>query len=236
MKAVCPHCGSLQDVDEAELGLDTLCAHCGKTYRPVLIPVGDDLPSGDFENHIELEAPRYPVPAETVFLDVETTGLMAGRSRIIEITLQGEEGVFSTLVNPGARIPWTISSITGLTNEMVADAPSFAQIAGQVAGMMRDHVIVGHNVTFDLRMIFSELARAGIPPWPVRYRCTLATERKLRGRGGNSLCQCLERRDIHSDVYHRSRADVESTIRLYDSQLREGAEVAERSFSYDLPV
>lgn len=230
MKAICPHCGSWQDVDEAEIGLESMCTRCGASYRPLPVPVGDDLPPGDFTIPIGLDRPRDPVPPGTVFLDVETTGLVTDVSRIIEITLQGEEGVLSTLVNPGARIPRGISALTGITGAMVAGAPSFAQIAGQVAGMMRDRVIVGHNVTFDLRMIFSEMKRAGIAPWRVCYRCTLATERKLRGRGGNSLSQCLERRGIRSDVYHRSRADVESTIRLYDSQLREGAEITSRFF------
>lgn len=233
MKALCPHCGSLEEIDEAEIGLEARCARCGRPYSPVPVPVGEDLAQGEVDRPVELGPSRYPVPPGTVFLDVETTGISPRYARIIEITVQGEEGVFSTLVNPGRRIPREISALTGITAEMVVDAPSFLRIAGQVAAMMRGRVVVGHNVTFDLRMIFSEFRRAGIPPWPVRYRCTLEAERKLRGRGGNSLCQCLERRRIVSGACHRSRADVESTIRLYDSQVGEGAEVAEKSFLYD---
>lgn len=233
MKALCPHCRSLQEIDEAEIGLESVCSRCGARYVPVPVPVGDDFPPGEVDRPVELDAGRYPVPPGTVFLDVETTGLMAARSRIIEITIQGEEGVFSTLVNPGTRIPYEIAALTGISTEMVLAAPFFPQIADQVAEMIRERVVVGHNVTFDLRMIFAELRRAGIAPWPVRYRCTLATERKMRGRGGNSLALCLDRRGIRSDLFHRSRADVESTIRLYDSQVDEGAEIAEKSFLYD---
>lgn len=101
-----------------------------------------------------------------VALDVETTGLQAQRQRVIDIALIRYTGGqvserFSSLVNPERRIPAFISKLTGISNEDVASAPRFAEIAQQVEEFLDGALLVGHNVGFDIGFVSAELARTG---------------------------------------------------------------------------
>lgn len=94
-------------------------------------------------------------------LDLETTGLDPRTSSIIEIgilLLQDGEVVeeYSTFVRPHTPIPPEITDITGITDAMVADAPSLFKLRAQVRRLLADHVIVGHNVSFDVGFLQQE--------------------------------------------------------------------------------
>ena len=70
-------------------------------------------------------------------IDVETTGTGASYGKITEIAIIQHNGVavtetFTTLINPECNIPWNITRLTGITNEMVADAPKFYQVAKKI--------------------------------------------------------------------------------------------------------
>ncbi len=98
-----------------------------------------------------------------VALDLETTGLDAERDAITEIgavKFRGETilETFQTLVNPRRPIPFNIQQLTGITTEMVADAPSLSDVLPRLHRMVGDHPIIGHNVGFDL----SFLGRQGL--------------------------------------------------------------------------
>ncbi|MEV7779805.1 DEDDh family exonuclease [Kitasatospora sp. NPDC088351] len=137
-------------------------------------------------------APRtVPVPAQRsaaptegfAVVDVETTGL--GRSdRVIsagvyQLDPDGEvTDHWYTLVNP-ERDPGPVW-IHGLTDELLADAPTFPQIAGALAERLRGRVLVAHNALFDWNMISREFSRAGLHA-PVDQRlCTMVLSRDLR--------------------------------------------------------
>ena len=166
-----------------------------------------------------------------VFFDTETTGLGVETNRIIEITMYNEDGWFSTLVNPGEPISRKITDITGITTEMVKDAPTFGEIAPEVFRRLSGRTAVAHNAQFDMRFTLAELARAGISVTnEFGAICTLKTERALRQarkedspRKGNSLTECLARRGIVPENAHRAEDDVRSLIELYKCQKREGA-------------
>ena len=84
-------------------------------------------------------------------LDIETTGGSPKTERITEIAIyfhDGEKVVdeWSTLVNPEKSIPYFITGLTGITNEMVANAPRFYEIAKELVERTENHTIVGHNV------------------------------------------------------------------------------------------
>ncbi|MBI2093136.1 MAG: DNA polymerase III subunit epsilon, partial [Candidatus Omnitrophica bacterium] len=86
-------------------------------------------------------------------IDVETTGPSATGDRIIEIAIQRiEEGkivrTFSSLVDPQQRIPSYIESLTGITNEDVAGAPTFRSIHEQMDSLLNGCIFVAHNVRF----------------------------------------------------------------------------------------
>ena len=90
-----------------------------------------------------------------VVIDVETTGFNEKKDRIIEIGLikvvEGEEKeTFDTFVNPGTAIPTHITQLTGITDDDVAEAPSFQELAIQVLEFIGDAVIVAHNAPFNM--------------------------------------------------------------------------------------
>ncbi|WP_327066552.1 DEDDh family exonuclease [Kitasatospora sp. NBC_01250] len=121
-------------------------------------------------------------PAGYAVVDVETTGL--GRTdRVISAgvyRLDAEGEVVDhwyTLVNP-ERDPGPVW-IHGLTTAMLADAPTFPQIAEELAERLRDRVMVAHNALFDWNMISREYSRAGLRA-PVEQRlCTMVLSRDL---------------------------------------------------------
>lgn len=100
-----------------------------------------------------------------VVVDVETTGLDAQNDSIIEvaaITLRGNDILdeFSSLVNPHRSIPAFITQLTGITQVMVDDAPTMFTLRSRLRPKIGDHVLVGHNVGFDLG--FLEAERLGV--------------------------------------------------------------------------
>ena len=97
-------------------------------------------------------------------IDVETTGNSARFGKITEIAIVLHDGKrvvdeFSSLVNPECSIPYFITRLTGITNEMVASAPRFCEIARKVVEMTEGHVFVAHNAQFDYNFIREEFAR-----------------------------------------------------------------------------
>ncbi|MER5375554.1 TerD family protein [Streptomyces sp. NPDC002553] len=116
-------------------------------------------------------------------IDVETSGLIPRRDRVLSVAVvtvspEGRQtGEFSTLLNPGCD-PGPIE-VHGLTAERLRDAPTFAQVAGQIGAMLQDRVLVAHNAQFDYDFLAHEFARARM--WlPVSQRlCTLALNRQV---------------------------------------------------------
>ena len=118
-----------------------------------------------------------------VMLDLETTGTTPLHDRITEIALiRFEDGVetdrWETLVNPEVSIPPFISRLTGITNEMVSDAPRFEDIAGKLYGYIEGAVLAAHNVRFDHGFLKSEFKRLGAV-LRQKVMCTVKLSRKL---------------------------------------------------------
>src|SRR5687768_10157810 len=102
--------------------------------------------------------------ARFVILDLETTGAKAPPRRVTEIgAFKVQNGAvvdkFQTLVNPEARIPPFITSLTGISEEMVKDAPKFREVADDFLRFLGDSVIVAHNSRFDLGFLDHEIGR-----------------------------------------------------------------------------
>jgi DNA polymerase-3 subunit epsilon len=103
---------------------------------------------------------------EFVVVDTETTGLRPGADRVIEVAavrLRGGEVVnsFQSLVNPGRRIPPFIVKFTGITPEMLVDAPSAGEIFPDFLQFVEGAVLVGHNLSFDLNFLAHEAQLLG---------------------------------------------------------------------------
>ena len=160
-----------------------------------------------------------------VFFDTETTGLNPATNRIIEITLYTEEGWYSKLLNPGGPVPEHITGITGITTDMVTNAPTFAEVAPEIWRRFEGRTAVAHNAQFDMRFLLAEFQRAGMTVTNDMYAiCTLETERFVRRvKKNNTLTECIARRRLKAENAHRAEDDVRSLIELYKCQKREGA-------------
>ncbi len=156
------------------------------------------------------------------FVDVETTGSSPARNRVTEVgvvTVDADGGhvrvqEWSTLVNPGVPIPSEIQWLTGITNEMVRDAPSFAQVAPELFDRLADAVFVAHNARFDYGFLKSEFARAGVA-WTARTLCTVRLSRLLYpDRGPHSLDAIVARFGLDGEQRHRALGDARVLWRL----------------------
>ncbi|GGW55978.1 exonuclease domain-containing protein [Alishewanella tabrizica] len=154
-----------------------------------------------------------------VVLDVETTGGKAGTDRVIEIgavKVQAGEvlDTFSTLLNPGRFIPSFISRLTGISNAMVADAPTFADIASKLAEFLQGAVFVAHNAKFDYGFIRAEFARCELP-FDMPQLCTVVNMRRYYpGLASYSLGKLCEEFEIKLKNHHRALADATATVEL----------------------
>jgi DNA polymerase-3 subunit epsilon len=150
-------------------------------------------------------------------LDLETTGGNATRDRITEIAaVRVENGVevarWSTLVNPGVRIPPFIQSLTGISDAMVENAPAFEDVASQVKELLIDTVLVAHNVRFDHGFLLHEMERVGIK-LKTKTLCTVRLSRKLYPQHkGHGLDALIQRHGLHTLARHRAMGDVELVL------------------------
>src|SRR6478672_4941958 len=99
-------------------------------------------------------------------VDIETTGGNASGSRITEIAILLHDGErvterWETLVNPEKDIPLPIFALTGINNEMVANAPVFDAIAEKVFELLNGRIFVAHNVNFDYSFVRHQLEQSG---------------------------------------------------------------------------
>lgn len=151
------------------------------------------------------------------YLDLETTGATPIRDRITEIGLvRFENGVevcrWQTLVNPEINIPPFIQNLTGITNEMVQDAPTFAEVADELAAYLEGSVMAAHNVRFDLGFLKSEYRRIG-QTLTQKVLCTVKLSRTLYPQHHrHSLNAIMERHQLTTDMRHRAMGDVELMI------------------------
>lgn len=175
-----------------------------------------------------------------VVLDFETTGLSPDLGdRAIEIGAvlirDGEPADrFQALMNPGFAVSAFIADYTGITNDMLADAPSCDKVMHAFARFLGEHAVVAHNASFDKRFLAAEFARIG-KPVPNQFACSMLIARRLYQRAPNHKLGTLVRyRGIrHDGTFHRALADAEMTARLWLAMLddiRDGYAVETPSF------
>jgi DNA polymerase-3 subunit epsilon len=154
-------------------------------------------------------------------LDIETTGGSPSSEKITEIAIffhNGQEvvGEWSTLINPEKNIPYFITGLTGITNEMVADAPKFYEVAKEIVERTENHTIVGHNVNFDYSFIKSEFRRLGFD-YHRNTLCTVKLSRKIiPGHKSYSLGKICKDLGIEIRDRHRATGDALATLKLFE--------------------
>ncbi len=163
-------------------------------------------------------------------IDVETTGRS---NQITEISIFKFDGTtivdeFTSLVNPNAYIPTHITALTGIDNAMVANAPTFAEIAKDVLRITENTIFVAHNVNFDYNVIRNEFKAIDIE-FRRKKLCTVRLSRSLiPGLKSYSLGKLCKSLDIHISDRHRARGDAAATVILF--QLLLAQDKAEETF------
>ena len=148
-----------------------------------------------------------------VFLDLETTGAAAHSDRITEIGLVEVErgrhmGEWSSLVNPERPISSMIESLTGITDAMVADAPTFRELARDLFERLAGKTLVAHNARFDYGFLQNEFRRVGLKYAP-DVLCTVRLSRSLYPQERrHNLDSLIERHGFSCDNRHRALADA----------------------------
>lgn len=155
------------------------------------------------------------------FVDVETTGLDAGQDRIIEIAVvilkfgSTKHKGMASLVNPGVELPPFIVQYTGITHDMLAQAPG-PEVLHSAFELIGDHVVVAYNVAFDAGFLAAEAHRVGRKFNNAR-QCVMELTKELHPRlRSYKLGDVCEAFDIQADEpAHRALGDVKRAIHLW---------------------
>jgi DNA polymerase III subunit epsilon len=159
--------------------------------------------------------PKYAI------IDVETTGGQPRYERVTEIAIVVHDGAkvvetFSTLLNPERSIPWNITNITGITDDMVANAPKFYEVAKKIVQLTDDAIFVAHNASFDYNFIREEFARLGYS-YVRKQLCTVRLARKaFPGLHSYSLSNLKAHFGIRAERSHRALDDTLATVNIFE--------------------
>ncbi len=163
-------------------------------------------------------------------VDIETTGGSALLEKITEIAIyqhDGEKitGEFTSLVNPGKSIPLFISNLTGITDEMVENAPQFYEIARQIIEFTEGRIFVAHNVRFDYSFVRQEFKSLGYN-YTRKILDTVSLSRKLfPGHRSYSLGNICSDLNINIKDRHRASGDALATSVLFSMLLARDVEI-----------
>jgi DNA polymerase-3 subunit epsilon len=165
---------------------------------------------------------------EIALLDVETTGRDAAHDRVIEVGIVvGRAGEvvarYNWLLNPGIPIPQEARDVHGITDEQVANAPTFESVAHEIADALRGRIPAAYNAEFDKQFLLSEYARTGgtkhegVPAlrrevsWvdPLVWAREIQSEERSR-----ALADVAQRLGISLEKAHRASEDAEAALRV----------------------
>jgi DNA polymerase III subunit epsilon len=153
-------------------------------------------------------------------VDIETTGSYAAANGITEISIHVFDGnkvveKYETLVNPRRLIPYYIQAMTGITDQMVAGAPGFEDIAENIYAILQDKIFVAHNVNFDYSFIKGHLAENGFI-LNSKKLCTVRLSRKIfPGFASYSLGNLCHSLGIQINDRHRAGGDTAATVKIF---------------------
>lgn len=160
----------------------------------------------------------YPARDYTV-IDTETTGLSAQRDQIVEISavkIRDKHIVdrFTSLVNPQIAIPKKATDIHGITDQMVANQPTIDKVLPAFLDFIDGEILVGHNITYDLRMINSYLAEN------INHQLVdtmLVSRKKLPQLDNHKLITIIKHYNLGDNQDHRSMSDCLYTYQVYEA-------------------
>lgn len=158
-----------------------------------------------------------------VAIDVETTGLSPFANELIEVSAIKYDGckkidTYSTLIRPKLEIPYYITKITGITNNMVKSAPEVEEVMPQLVNFVGDAAIVAHNANFDYKFIqnYSDNSFS-----KNKVIDTVPIGRKLYPELPNHKLGTIAKHiGITEDGFHRAEFDCECCAKIYMEYLK----------------
>ncbi len=158
---------------------------------------------------------------EYVAIDIETTGLDPCYDDIIEVSalhIAGGDVVdsFSTLINPGYEIDEFITSLTGITNGILVNAPAIEDVLPQFLDFVKGSVLVGHNIHFDINFLYDNALALGLRPLSNDFIDTMRFSRRLfHDLPNHKLITVASYLGIANNVDHRSESDALMASNIY---------------------
>ncbi|MBD0411627.1 exonuclease domain-containing protein [Pseudoalteromonas distincta] len=208
----------LMVINNGQVHFEEVKAPGDKLRRNQLTTI-DNLKNVGFTVHIA--AVKWFVDPNRVYsvVDIETTGGLKGGNRITEIGLvKVQHGkvidTWTSLVNPERHIPGFITSLTGISDSMVRNAPVFADIVKPLLDILAGSIFVAHNVNFDYGFIKKECEMAG-HFFKMPKMCTVVESRKaFKGLKSYSLGNLSAHFNLNLTSHHRALADATATAEL----------------------
>ena len=161
------------------------------------------------------------LPDNYVVVDIETTGLDSRFDEIIEIGaikyINDEEiGRFHSLVKPEEGISDFITKLTGITEDMLVDAPSVSSVLPKFRAFVGDDILIGHNVNFDINFIYDYSKYQSLPLFSNDFVDTMRLSRRLyKDMPNHKLKSLISYLGIGGTIEHRALADCISTYQCY---------------------
>jgi DNA polymerase III alpha subunit (gram-positive type) len=177
---------------------------------------------------------------DIVIFDTETTGLLA--PSVSDINMQpyitefygvrispdwDVVGEFESFIKPPVPIPEIVTKITGITDDMVANAPTFIEVYDDLVELyFGARTLVAHNAPFDVGVINWQLVRHGLErkfPWPPQHHCTIELSHPIKNKPLKlSVLHEIATGNPHFEGAHRAKHDVMATVRCYKWLLEQG--------------
>lgn len=173
----------------------------------------------------ELKQKENKVDNKNIFvaIDVETTGLSPFANELIEVSAIKYKGnkkidTFSTLIRPKVQIPYYITKITGITNDMVKNAPEVEEVMPELIRFVGESPIVAHNANFDYKFIQNYSNNSFSKNQVID---TVPIGRKLYPELPNHKLGTIARHiGITEDGFHRAEFDCECCAKIYMEYLK----------------
>ena len=160
-------------------------------------------------------------PSNYVLFDIETTGLDSEFDEIIEIGAIKVDNYklideFHSLIKPENEIDEFITSLTGITNDMVENAPTIEKVLPKFLNFIGDKILIGHNVNFDINFVYDEMVNLGLGIVNNNYVDTMRLSRILLPELSHHRLKDLAKYyEIDTEGSHRASKDVQITNEIY---------------------
>ena len=169
-------------------------------------------------------------------VDIETTGRSARGQKVTEVAILIHDGKkiideYQTLVNPESSIPYSITQLTGICDEMVVRSPKFYEVARKIYEMTEGHIFVAHNASFDYGVLRHEFESLG-GEFERETMCTVKLSRQLLpGHQSYSLGKLCDELNIQIEDRHRAYGDAKATTILLDKLLEVSEDLGEEKLT-----